>query len=407
MKHLQFTVFVVCAVICIMSGFALALSPEKINAAVLYVAPGGNCGGVTPCYGDIQTAVNAASNGDEIRIAQGTYSAVSTGGGVTAVVRIINKKLTLTGGYVTSDWNQSQPAANPTIIDANLNGIGIYVNYQADIGLGNITIDGLYITAGNATTAVAGTDSGGGIFVDHTTHIVVTVQNCRIYENVAEDGSGGGVWTTRSDNLHLLENEVYDNQGSGIVVTYGDNTVIVNNVVRNNSGIGISVISDLGGNTDIGGNQAIDNEGSGINLNTATGGSLHDNLTSGNQTSGGGGGLDITGAINQFLISNNTIQGNTALQGGGINISGSVAEVRNNLIADNTTTPSSNGGGGLYVNAGASGAYVLVSSNQILSNTTSNQGGGLLVLGTADVVGNTIRGQFSHIRRRHCGHGHR
>ena len=370
----------------------LTISPVRASPGTLYVAPGGNCGGVSPCYGNIQSAVNAAINGDEIRIAEGTYSQTSTGSGITAVVRIVDKKITLRGGYTTSDWNHSLPTTHPAVIDADEDGIGLFINYQADIGLGAITIDGLSITDGNATTAGAGTDSGGGILIDHTTHIVVTVQNCKIYDNIAEDGSGAGIWTTRSDNLLITASEVYSNQGSGIVVTYGDNTAIVDNNVHDNVGIGISVISDLGDGTDIRANTVTGNQGSGINLNTATGGSMTDNVVTDNHTTGGGGGFDISGAVGDFLISGNTVSGNSALQGGGIDISGSIAEIKNNVIESNFTTATSNGGGGLYVDAGASGAYVLISGNQILSNTTTNQGGGLLVLGSVDVQGNTISG---------------
>lgn len=366
--------------------------PAQASPGVHYVAPGGNCGGASPCHGEIQAAVNAAVNGDEIRVAEGTYSQVSTGNGITAVVRIVDKKITLRGGYATSDWNTSDPEAHLTIIDANDLGIGVFINYQADIGIGNITVDGLSITDGNATDAGAGTDSGGGVLVDHTTHVRVIIQSCKIYENAAEDGNGGGIWTTRSDNLQLLDSEIPNNEGSGVVVTYGDNTVIANNLVSGNSSDGISVISDLGGNTDIQGNEVSGNQGTGINLNTITGGSLTGNVVTDNHTTGGGGGLEITGAVGDFLISGNTVRQNSALQGGGIDISGSIAQIKYNLLESNYTTPSSNGGGGLYVDAGASGSYVLVSGNQILSNTTTNQGGGMLVLGYVDVLRNTIQG---------------
>ena len=369
---------------------ALVELPAQASPGIHYVAPGGNCGGASPCYGEIQAAVSAAVNGDEIRVAEGTYSQVSTGDGITAVVRIVDKKITVRGGYAVSDWNTSDPEKHPTVIDANDQGIGVYVNYQADIGVGSILVDGLSITDGNATEAGAGTDSGGGVFIDHTTHVRVILQSCKIYENAAEDGSGGGIWTTRSDNLQLLGSEVTNNEGSGVVVTYGDNTVIANNVVSDNSGDGISVISDLGDGTDIRGNEVTRNEGSGINLNTATGGSITGNVVTDNHTTGGGGGLDISGAVGDFLVSGNTVQGNSALQGGGIDISGSVAQILNNLVESNTSA--SNGGGGLYVDAGASGSYVLVSGNQILSNSTTNQGGGLLVLGYVDVLRNTIQG---------------
>jgi ribosomal protein L40E len=54
------------------------------------------------------------------------------------------------------------------MLDADDNGIGLFINYQADIGIGDIVVDSLDITNGNATTAGAGTDSGGGILIDHT-----------------------------------------------------------------------------------------------------------------------------------------------------------------------------------------------------------------------------------------------
>ena len=40
----------------------------------LYVSSNGNCGGKTPCYDSIQNAINTATTGATIRIAQGTYS---------------------------------------------------------------------------------------------------------------------------------------------------------------------------------------------------------------------------------------------------------------------------------------------------------------------------------------------
>ena len=256
------------------------------------------------------------------------------------------KRLHSGGGYTTSNWNTSNPTGNPTIIDANDNGICIYVNYTADIGIGQIVIDGFSITDGSATTTGAGTDSGGGIYIPRTTHVRVTIQNCKIYENYAEDGSGAGIWSTRSDNLNVAYNEIYDNEGSGVVVTYGDNTVIIDNDIDNNEGDGVSIISDLGGGTDIHGNEVTNNQGVGINLNTATGGSISDNVVTNNHNTGGGGGLDITGATNDFTISDNTINGNSAtVQGGGINISGSVAEIKDNTIQSNYTTAGSNGGG--------------------------------------------------------------
>ncbi len=378
---------------------AIITIPYQAIAAIHYVAPGGSCGGESPCYSTIQAAVAAAGNGDEIRVAAGTYSTTSTGDGKTAVVLIINKKITLRGGYTTSNWNSSNPATNLTVIDANDNGICVYIKYQADTSYGDVILDGFSITDGSATTAGAGTDSGGGIYIYHTTHIKVTIQNCKIYENYAEDGSGGGIWTSNSDHLHVTDNEIYDNEGSGVVITYGYSNVIVDNDIDNNAGDGIKVITDTGGGFDMHGNEITNNQGSGISLTSITGGSVSNNVISNNHTTGGGGGLDISGAVNKntikFIIDNNTINDNIAdIQGGGIDISGSVAEIKNNTIQSNTAY--GNGGGGLYVNAGNSPSYVLVSNNQVLSNGTTNQGGGMVVVGMIDVTGNTVTGNTAY-----------
>src|SRR5262245_52563478 len=77
---------------------ALALSCGLADAAVLYVAPGGNDGGTctapgTPCA-TIQAAVDKASDGDTVRVATGVYSAP-----VAASVVTIGKGLTLAGGW--------------------------------------------------------------------------------------------------------------------------------------------------------------------------------------------------------------------------------------------------------------------------------------------------------------------
>jgi len=74
-------------------------SSTRVQAAsnLRYVAPGGNCGGATPCYASLQAAVNAAASGNEIRVAAGTYNGVNTQGGLSQMV-YITKSLTIKGG---------------------------------------------------------------------------------------------------------------------------------------------------------------------------------------------------------------------------------------------------------------------------------------------------------------------
>ena len=78
---------------------AAARGPQP-EATVHYVAPGGDCGGFTPCYASIQAAVDALgfSSTDEIRVAQGTYTGVSARTGITQVV-YLSRTVTIRGGY--------------------------------------------------------------------------------------------------------------------------------------------------------------------------------------------------------------------------------------------------------------------------------------------------------------------
>ena len=80
-----------------------------VNTAqgICYVDPSGVCGGNSPCYTSIQAAINAASTGAIIRIAQGTYS--------ESITLNTLKSLTLKGGWNSSFTSQ---APNTTIIKA-------------------------------------------------------------------------------------------------------------------------------------------------------------------------------------------------------------------------------------------------------------------------------------------------
>jgi nitrous oxidase accessory protein NosD len=66
---------------------------NTVSAATLYVNPDGLCGGNSPCYMTIQAAINAANNGDTIKVADATYNESVN----------INKSLTLQGAQAGVD----------------------------------------------------------------------------------------------------------------------------------------------------------------------------------------------------------------------------------------------------------------------------------------------------------------
>ena len=146
-------------------------------------------------FNNIQAAVDAASDGDEIVVMPGTYTNISfygQGGGITV---------------------RSKAGPSMTIIDAQGSGNCVYIR-----DVQNVTIDGFTMTGGYAFR-------GGGAYLFDS--VYSTLQNCIITGNTAEDfqsgyAKGGGVYcgNCKSDfvNLRVTDNHVagaHDSLGGG------------------------------------------------------------------------------------------------------------------------------------------------------------------------------------------------
>ncbi len=368
-------------------------APAQADPGVLYVAPSGNCSGASPCYANVQAAVDASRDGDVIKVARGVYTDVharprndfTTTGVVTQVV-YISKTVTIQGGYTADFVEPPTPVANPTTLDARGEGRVLYIT-------GNVspTIEGLRITGGDTTRLKGcypwGTclDAGGGIYIITAT---ATVSGCQVYSNTSSM-FGGGI-SLHSSAAELKGNTIQANTvmttgwgGGGVFLSSSAATLSANSIMSNSAGSGGGVLLYYSGDT-LSGNTISDNSGSGVSLFKSAG-TLNDNLISGNMGHYGGG-VRLEGSAPTLL--GNIISGNTGWDGGGIfvtpiaemlhdnaaflgsrgNLENTVPTLSGNTISDNEASQ----GGGLYVEQGGA----TLNDNIISGNTATDSGGG-------------------------------
>ncbi len=360
-------------------------------------------GPISCTYNTIQDAVDAASDGDVIRVVAGTYTGVNNYGGLTQTV-YLSKSVTIQGGYATPGSLLPDPDANPTIIDAQGQGRVFYIT--GDI---SPVIAGLHITGGDAAELGGdhpAYDAGGGIYVSTAS---ATIRHNVIYSNTVSfdtvPGVGGGVYLVGSDALiehnRIISNTAYagsaiyiefspatirhnriahniaGESGGGLSLIHSDVTVNQNEIISNTAGyggggiiLGGSGTPRLEGNT-IAGNRGGDNAG-GIILNTGTAiltGNLIVNNVAGYDaiSAGSGGGLFLTQGdmtlVNNVIAANTLLGDPTLTQGGGLRIQdASTVRLLHNTIVQN----GGGNGGGLYV---ASGSQALLTNTILVSHT--------------------------------------
>jgi hypothetical protein len=248
------------AFLTLLLGLTLALiwvvslnpAPVLADGAVFHVdddtCPDPGAGTEVDPFCHIQSAVDAAGPGDEIRVAAGTYTGTQmvldprTGYTYTQVV-FVDKNLTLRGGYDAADWSAAaDPAANPTVIDAQGYGRGIsLVGKHPDTP--EVVLEGLTVTGGDYTGLGnplgggwrachedEGIDCGGGLYATWS-HLVL--RNCIIRDNTAgsnAESHGGGIY------IYMVPGE-----GPGVHI---DNTVVISNSAPANGGQGGGMFAD-------------------------------------------------------------------------------------------------------------------------------------------------------------------
>jgi uncharacterized repeat protein (TIGR01451 family) len=377
---------------------ARAQGPDRYDT--YYVAPGEDCGSVTPCYISVQAAVKEASDGDIIKVAAGVYTGVQTRAappgypeydGPTVITQVvyINKTITICGGYTTTNWTTPHPITQPTKLDAHEQGRVVFIT--GDI---NPTIEGLHITGGNAaglgghTTPAGDTrGAGGGVYVFNAT---ATISNNQVFNNAAD--FGGGLYlknsvATLSGNI-IRDNSAKSN-GGGLFVYVGAPTLSGNTITDNkaeNGGGGLFVRQSdptLSGNT-ISDNTA--DVGGGLRLAEQTSATLSYNTIAFNTAERSGGGLSLANYCTVTLSHNDIIANIAGWDGGGLRLTEySSATLSDNTIKANTA----NFGGGLFL---ALTSTATISDNTFICNSARGAGGGLRLTqnGSARLISNTI-----------------
>lgn len=309
-------------------------------------------------YPAIQSAVNAATWGGTVQVAEGVcYENVA-----------ITRPVTLEGGWNTAfSGRHSDPAARTTINGA---GLGRVISMTSVSG---VVVDGFTLTGGDATDLGGSSphsyDVGGGVYGRYST---VTVANCVVTDNVASRstvGWGGGLGfyggTVTLSNTQVLSNvasTVSSGYGGGAYFRHGKATVSSNTVEDN-------IASTVG-----------NGYGGGMAFHFVTQATLRDNMVQGNRAAvsigGQGGGLYVYHTA--ISMNGDRLEGNLASTSGNTDYGGGLyAREHSDLTVENVTVAGNaadNSGGGLYVLT----STLTLSDCAVYSNTAGTGGGGFL-----------------------------
>lgn len=266
----------------------------------------------------VQAGIGAAADGDLVLVSPGTY---------VENISFLGKAIAV----------RSEAGAEGTIIDGNQAGSAVSLN---GIETGEAVIDGFTVRNGNAY-------EGGGICCMNSSGVTIT--NCEIIENEAQDG--GGFYCKSSSptitDCTITENIAYD--GGGIYSDSSFPTIM-------NCGISANSAGDYGGGICCMASSA-----------TITGCTITKNSV---DFSGGG----IYCLFSDPTIADCMIANNDASEGGGISFTmGSPATITNSTIEGNVAGGVLWGGGGIYCHR----SRPAITNCTISRNSTFKYGGGI------------------------------
>lgn len=213
----------------------------------------------TNAFKTISKAITSCSNGDTIFVGQGTFTS-------TTQYEIMNKSITLKGGYNTIDGIQDY--SNKTVLDGN----GQYRILRVVNCSNTVSIDGFVFK--NAKSA----GYSGAVVFDGSKG---KVSNCEFSKNISLDYGGGGLAFLNITSTNTVVNcSFYGNigkRGGAIFCGTGTNVDIINSTIGTNYSVegGNSIYSNgtvnlknsiVTGNSNVSQEEVINNRFNGLGV---------------------------------------------------------------------------------------------------------------------------------------------
>ncbi len=363
----------------------------------------------------LQTAINNASNGDTILLANGTCTETIVIDNKDLTIRAINQgSAFISGGGTTGPVVKLQNGADSVLDGVTIqNGVVPWAVYGGGVSISNSSPTIANCLIDNNTSGYG----GGGIYFVTTTGSVLTVVDSTISNNhVLNSRPGGGILMEHGGTMVMSGSTVSGNtavDGGGFYIndatasstssltvsgsTFSGNTVTSKGgAIYAASNKSTSTVHLAIADTDFIDNESVASGGGlylmnndGTELGATLTAAISDSTFSLNTSTGGSatGGALFSQSLNSATISGCTFSENSAVSGGGIDVYngsvGNVLTVTDTVIKQN----SASNGGGLYLGGnGVSTWSPTFERCEILGNTTTNNGAGVYVVNLVPVV---------------------
>ncbi len=360
----------------IMAVAAGWMAVQLVSANPIYVdlnATGANNGSSwVNAYVNLQTAIDAAGDGDTLWVAEGTYQNNYDDNDSFVIDKA---ELTLYGGFTNgmAALDDRDATAYPTILDGD-NARHVLALTQNGT---DITLDSLTVQRGRLPVA----PGGGGIRANLTGENTLVMRNCRIlntsHSSAHGERSGAGLYAA---NVHVTIEDclfqgnttfgVNGSRAGGIYLTGGSLTVRDTRFFENGSGHHNNSLCGGGAAWILNAPASFSN--SVFHANTAN--------SSARQENAFGGALFFSGAGHAITLDNCVLTENTGYQGGAIAVGSGTLVLRHGTVAGNSAL--GNGaerGGAIYLlginhQEGADGGGSMYATNTIFRGNQAVEG---------------------------------